>query len=131
VVAVDSDTDLDGGGYEVDVAADDESASQVVLVDSDEAAAVLTEADQEEDAAQGLAGVSRQYDDDDLPVRAVAAPPAPWPGWVVAPLALSLLFAFLGGLMSFESLRGMWGYNKPANALVRGMADTLGMKVTD
>lgn len=132
VVAVD-DTDLEGAGYEVDVAAEDESGSQVMLVDSDEAAAVLDEAEAEEEAGAALAGVSRLADDDDR-VVAVAAPPAPWPGWVVAPLALTLLFAFLGGLMSFESIRGMWGYHqpgKPANALVRGMADTLGMKVSD
>jgi hypothetical protein len=36
--------------------------------------------------------------------------------------------------MSFEVLRGMWGYqqpNKPSDSLVRGMADTFGMKAAE
>jgi hypothetical protein len=46
----------------------------------------------------------------------------------------TFFFLVLGGLMSYEAVRGMWGYHQPsppANGLVRGVADTLGMKVND
>ncbi|QEL14241.1 hypothetical protein [Limnoglobus roseus] len=119
-------------------AADDESASQVVLLDDDsgpEAAAVGAagvaaaagalagagrkkkkvvtedeEATDDDDASSSLAGVRRNTDDDD-DVPTGYAPPAKWPGWVIAPLALTFLFTFLGGVMSYELLRGMWGYH--------------------
>ena len=45
-----------------------------------------------------------------------------------------LVIVLLGGLMSFEVLRGMWGYqptSKPSDALVRGMASTFGMKTAE
>ena len=47
---------------------------------------------------------------------------------------LPLLLVFIGGLMSFELVRGMWGYHqpgKPSSMILRGMADTFGMKVND
>jgi hypothetical protein len=146
VVGIDS--DVDDSGFEVDLnemeAADDTSASEVVVVDDDavlidDEAAILTDEDEalvEVDdergsASRALRGVSRD-DDEVTTVRApVAVPWGPLPAALLLP---ALLFVFLGGLMSYEVLRGMWGYHsptQPANALVRGVADMFGMKVTD
>lgn len=135
VVSVD---ETEASGFEVDVGdapADDESGSQVVLVDED---APLIEDDLEEGASASgaLRGVRRDYDDDVAvgPGAVVVAGPAKWgplPAVVLFPCVAILV---LGGLMSFEAVRGMWGYHQPAkpgSSIVRGMADTFGMKTTD
>lgn len=149
VVAVDNaDTDLEGG-FEVDadqlvVPDDDESASQVVLVDDDEAVVVTDDGDvvgvdeleQGESASGALRGLRAGGEEELAGVRTVEVPAAP-PKWGALPVAVlfpTLLVAFLGMLMSFEILRSMWGYSsgsKPGTPLVRGVADTLGMKVND
>jgi len=131
-------------GFEVDVSdvgAEDESGSQVVLVDED--APVLDDedalagADLEEgaSASSALRGVRRgEYDDAVGPAPVVVAGPAKWgplPAIVLFPTVAVLV---LGGLMSFEAVRGMWGYHQPAKpgaSIVRGMADTFGMKTND
>ena len=132
VVAVETDTDLDGG-FEVADVSSDEAA---VLSSSDEAEAVELEEDAEPSAARALRGVSRDEDDEFAPagVRTVAAAPPAWGALPAAVLLPSMIVLFLGSLMSFEALRGMWGYHqpsKPANALVRGVAETIGGKVAD
>jgi hypothetical protein len=71
---------------------------------------------------------------DDAPVRTVVAKPATWGPLPAIVLLPCLIVVLIGGLMSFEVLRGMWGYqqpNKPSDALVRGVADTFGMKVSE
>ncbi len=119
---------------------EDESASQVVLLDDDSspqepvgrrgaaaagAAAAAAAAgrrkrrdddeveDDDDDASTALAGARRRTDEDDEEEAAPTgyAPPAKWPGWIIAPLALTFLFTFLGGIMSYELLKGMWGYH--------------------
>jgi hypothetical protein len=151
VVAVD---DADTGGFEVDVqdldAPDDDSSSQVVVVDEDEPLIdddrarvrrgvddddAIDEMDLEEggSASKALRGVRRGVDYD-APAQVVVQTPPRWGPLPAIVLAFSVLFLFLGSLMSFEAVRGMWGYHqpsKPANGLVRGVADTLGMKVSD
>ena len=157
VVAVDeANTDLEGGHFEVDATdldapVEDDSASQVVLVDDEDAVVVEDDAVVVEDgadvfggtdlqegasASKALRGVRRgaDEDEDEVPVRTVAAAPPKWGPLPAAVLLPCLLLVFLGGLMSFEALRGMWGYHQPtppSNMLVRGVADMFGMKTTD
>jgi len=141
VVAVD---ETEASGFEVDVEdapADDESGSQVVLVDDDapviEDDDALAGAELEEgaSASKALRGVRRGEEDVVVgPGAVVVAGPAKWgplPAIVLFPCVIILA---LGGLMSFEAVRGMWGYHQPAKpgaSIVRGMADTFGMKTND
>ncbi len=135
-----------------DLPAVDESGSEVVAVegegdsdfevtaDSDEAAVLSDEGEAvefEEDeptAARALRGVSRDEDDELATVRTVAAAPPVWGALPAAVLLPSMIVLFLGTLMSFEAVRGMWGYHqpsKPAGSLVRGVAELVGGKVAD
>lgn len=140
VVSVD---ETEGAGFEVDVSdvgAEDESGSQVVLVDDedapvldDEDALAGAELDEGPSASKALRGVRRGEDEVAVgPV--VVAGPAKWgplPAIVLFPTVAILV---LGGLMSFEAVRSMWGYHQPAKpgaSIVRGMADTFGMKTND
>lgn len=146
VVSVDA-TDADNAGFEVDaedVQVEDDSASQVVLVDDDAEPLVddedgqLLAAYDDDSASAALAGV--RDDDDDYsrggPARVETVVQTP-PKWGMLPALVlfpCLIFAFLGSLMSYEAIRGMWGYHQPAkpgNLIVRGLADTLGMKTND
>ncbi|MGL6076090.1 MAG: hypothetical protein ACRC8S_18180 [Fimbriiglobus sp.] len=141
---------------------DDDSASQVLVVDDD--AEPILEDDEaprskkkprslssaldaigDEDLEEGesasgaLRGVRRGDDDDDdnygsAPVQQVVAAPAKWGALPGIVLLLTLPLMFLGALMSYESVRGMWGYHQPtqpSNSLVRGMADLVGLKTGD
>ncbi len=84
-------------------------------------------------ASKALRGVSRGTDDDDTPIRAAAAP-AKWGPLPALFLLPCLVVVVLGGLMTFEMLRGQWGYtqpSKPSDALVRGVAGAFGMKTSD
>lgn len=142
VVAVDSDTDLESGGFEVEVgdAGDDESASQVVLIDEDDAGVLVSDdedalggvsLDDGSSASKALRGVR---DDDDGSVRTVIAGPAKWGPVPVIPLMLTLPIAFIGLLMAFELLQTSKGFSsgtKPAGTITRGIADMLGMKIND
>ncbi len=145
-----SDTDLESSDFdlaldEADAAADDESASEVVALDEDEVASVKSKkrkkrlaADEDDDddidASDALAGVddyevSEAADDDERQV--VVATPAKW-----GPLPAILMFPtvvlmFLGGLMAFETLHNVWGYQqttKPTTPLISWFADTFNMK---
>ena len=132
VVAVEADTDLDSG-FEVDVADD---GSDVVAMD-DDAAVLVDEDDDGPAAARALRGVSRDDDDEDFrgaATRTVVAAPPSWGPLPAAVLLPSLVFLFLGSIMSYEALRGMWGYHQPsqpANGLIRGVAETVAGKVAD
>jgi hypothetical protein len=145
VVPVESaDTDLDSTGFEVDsaddVPVDDESASEVVMVDEDapliEDDAVALDDDvlveESTSASRALRGV--RADAEAGEVRTVIATPPKWGPIPAIGLALTFIPAFLGVLMTFEILRGMWGYSPGGGAgglIVRGVADTFGMKVND
>ena len=151
VIALDSDTDLEDSDFEVaidegDAPLEDESASQVMLVDDEEGVEVdgdegllVDEGDfglvdeDDESIAGALKGVHRRGDGE-VEIRTVAAPPARWGVLPVLFLFPCLVAVLLGGLMTFEMVRGMWGYQQPvktSDSLVRGMADTFGMKASD
>jgi len=149
VVPVESaDTDLDSTGFDVDAAddvpMDDESASEVVMVDEDapliedepevdlgDDALDAVSLDESASASRALRGVQAGEAGE---VRTVVATPPKWGPIPAIGLALTLIPAFLGMLMTFEILRGMWGYSPGGGAgglIVRGVADTFGMKVND
>jgi len=91
------------------------------------------ETDDGASASKALRGVRKGQTDDDTPIRS-AAPPAKWGVLPALFLLPCLVVVVLGGLMTFEMLRGQWGYNqpsKPSDALVRSVAKTLDMKVSD
>ncbi|MGL4420715.1 MAG: hypothetical protein ACRCZF_08640, partial [Gemmataceae bacterium] len=150
VVALDSaDTDLENSDFdlaldEADMPEDDDSASQVVMVDDDEpatepvrgrglaaagaaAAAVGGMAasrgrkaasvvdDDEDDAASALSGVRDDDDEDDVVPAGAPVAPAKWGALPAAVLIPTLLLTFLGSIMSMEMLRGMWGYSQGAS----------------
>ncbi len=162
VVAIDAaDTDLENSDFDIamgddDMPADDDSASQVLLVDDepieieDDAPVarkgksggrraatddvMLDDIETDEGASASAAMRRTRRDEDDAPVRTVVAKPATWGPLPALLLLPCLIIVVLGGLMSFEVLRGMWGYqqtSKPSDSLVRGMAGTLGMKVPE
>ena len=160
VVAIDAaDTDLENSDFDIaisddDAPVDDESASQVMLVDdemldSEDAPVVrsggrrsalggddvlLDDIETDGGSSASSAMRRRSRDDDDAPVRTVVAKPATWGPLPALLLLPCLVVVLLGGLMSFEVLRGMWGYqqpSKPSDALVRGMASTFGMKTAE
>jgi len=148
VVSVDAaETDLESTGFEVDLndmdaPAEDDSASQVILVDSDSEPIIedddaMTGADLEEGASASgaLRGVRREYRDDDSgPARTIIATPPKWGPLPAIVLFFTLVPVFIGMMMTFEILSSMKGYNqgtKPAGLFSRGLADTFGMKITD
>ena len=172
VVAVEnSDTDLENSDFDLaldesDIQAEDESASQVVLLDdpgSDEKPAKgksgklglagggrksrpADEDDaidlEDDDASSALRDVPKkrrgddEEDQEDLdPSRAAAAyKPKPWGILPAAVLLPAFILTFLGGLMSYELLRGMWSYNngtKPTGTLVRTVAGWFDMDPKD
>lgn len=157
VVAVEnSDTDLENSDFDLaldesDIQADDESASQVVLLDDEPApkakarklAGGRKPADdddaidiEDDDASAALRDVPkrrRDYDDEE-DVAPAAAKPKPWGALPAVVLLPCFILTFLGGLMSYELLKGMWSYNsgqKPTGSLVRGVAETFDMKPND
>ena len=143
-------SDFDLAISEDDAITDEESASQVVLVDDDEpmvaeddsvdvgAALSEVETDDSPSASAAMRGVRGardvDEDEDDYTGRPMPAAPTKWGALPAMVLLPSLLLTFLGGLMSFELLRGMWGYHQPSppqNMLVRGVAGALDMKISD
>jgi len=154
-------SDFDLALDEADVSADDESASEVVAIedrdvskakskrrrkaaDDDDAAVDLGD-DLEEgpSASKALRGVRRGEDDDDYEVsesvedeegRPVAvAAPAKWGPLPAVLMFPTVLILFIGGLMAYELLHSVWGYQqaaKPTTPLVSWIAETTGMKTT-
>jgi hypothetical protein len=152
-------SDFDLALDEADAPAADESESQVVLLDDEHpggvspsgrrlgAAAVgaaagaaaasrtrrLAGRDEEDEgepsASSALRGVPRG-DEDEVVVTRGVAPPAKWGSLPAIVLIPCFLLTFLGGIMSYELLKGMWGYNqgtKPGGTIVRGFASMLDM----
>jgi hypothetical protein len=156
VVAIDSDTDLeDKSDVEIaleegDVPADDTASQVVLLEDEGEAPARrssnrssgdvdLADVELEEEDSSVSAAMRKVKpldDDEEEEVTTVAgvAAPTPWgpvPALILIPAFILVIF---GGLMSFELLHTMMGYQqprKPAAPLVRGVAKALDMDLKD
>jgi hypothetical protein len=147
-VALDPDTDMERSDSDVvemsdsDVASDDASASEVVLVDEEDEGpkakrrttsrkAAETEGDvdladvdlaDDEDgsASKALKGAKgRRSDEDDdeeelaVPAGAGVYRPVPWGVLPTLFLLPTLLVTVIGGLLAFELLQTMWGYSQP------------------
>jgi hypothetical protein len=91
-------------------------------------------------ASAALRGVRHRRDDEDedeeetVPSERAAAAPAPWGPLPAIILFPALLIMTLGGLMGYELLHTMMGYQqpqKPAAPLVRGVAKSLDMELRD
>ncbi len=75
-----------------------------------------------DDEGEGVVGVA---------AAPVAAPWGPLPALMLLPCVFIL---FVGGIMGFELLQGMWGYhqpNKPASLVVDAVSDAMGIKPKD
>ena len=61
------------------------------------------------------------------------AAPARWHPITAIGMFLTVLIMFLGGLMAYELLHSVWGYQqsaRPTTPLVSWFAETTGMKTT-
>lgn len=131
VALEDSDTDLESSDFDLaidegDAAAEEESGSQVVALEEDEGAPRGgRRGDEDLDEVE-------EFDEADGPVVARATAPAAKAEWGVLPalvLIPCVLIMGLVGLMSWELVRGMWGYQQPGRAngpIVRFFAETFG-----
>jgi hypothetical protein len=105
---------------------DDVDLADVDLADEDE-----------ESAAGALKGVKKDTEDEDeelVPAGAAAYRPVPWGPLPAIFLFPALALTLVGGLVSFELLQTMWGYQqprKPAAPLVRAIATNLDMEIKD
>jgi hypothetical protein len=148
VMSVDSsDTDLENSDFDLAIsdadapAGDDDSASQVVLVDDE--AVEIDEAMEVEDEPKPKSRTNRLKGGtdegfaalvDDEPVRTVASAPPKWGLLPVLTLVPTFFLALLGAIMAFELVRGMAGYQQPSAGsapLVRGIAKALDFKTGD
>lgn len=122
-----SDTDLESSDFDLalgeeDMAVEEESGSQVVALDDEEEvddnAATVARAGRRRGSAaveEEEAVVEEELEEEPVPSRraaAVAAAPANWGVFAPVVLLLSFFVLFLVGLMSFELLRGMYGYHQ-------------------
>ena len=151
-VAIESDTDLeDGSNVEIaledaDAPVDEESGSQVVLLaddalsargrkhDVDLADVELDDEDSSISAAMRKVKPRDEDDDEAVTTPAGVAAPSPWgpvPALILFP---SFILVILGGLMGYELIHTMTGYQqprKPSAPLVRGIAKALDMELRD
>ena len=144
-VALESDTDLEKSDFDVaiddsDVISEDVSGSEVVLledeapaakakgrkksVDEVDLAAVDAE-DEEVSASRALKGVKgRRTDEEEEEEAAMAVPagayrPVPWGPVPGIFLALAFPFMLIGGIMGYQLIETMWGYQQPRNPPLR------------
>jgi len=144
----DSDFDLDVGEMEA-TEESDASGSQVLLVEDEDAEPILDDEDDrpkkrprnlrdafgDEDLEEGasasgaLRGLRRGEDGyETSPSQVVVATPAKWGALPTVVLGLTLPLMLMGTLMSYENLRGMWGYHqtaKPGSLLARPLAEAI------
>jgi len=148
-----SDTDLESSDFDLaldegDAVADDESASEVVALDDEAAPRKKRKKKDDDDEDEGevdlsdeeLVGVYHDedseaavaYDDEEAAEGPVAvAVPAKWGPLPALLMFPTVLLMFVGGLMAYEMLHTVWGYQqttKPTTPLISWFADTLGMK---
>jgi len=150
-----ADTDLEGSS---DLALDDdgepldESASEVVVVDEEIANASKSkrrrriddddddidydDLDSSDSASKALAGVKHEEGDDedeDEPVAGVYRP-AKYGIFTITMLAITTPVIFLTGLMGYELLHSMWGYqtgNRPSAMVIKLVAGTFDLAPKD
>ena len=146
------DTDLESSDFDLalgeeDVAAEDESGSQVVALDDEEdvdegAATVARPAslvsklgkgkktiDTSESEDEGELVAAQEAEEEEVAaaprtVAAAAAAPADWGTLTPIVLLLSVVVFLVVGMMSFELVRGMWGYRQmtsPGNLVIRSI----------
>ena len=151
-VAIESDTDLEGSSEvelaldDSDVSADDESGSQVVLLEDEGATAdVSLESDdvdladvEEEDGSVASAVRSklkkRSAEDEDEALVVVGVAPTKWGPLPAIVLAFAFIPLFFGTLMAYELLHTMWGYQqprKPAAPVIKWAATQFEMDLKD
>jgi len=163
-VALESDTDLEKSDFDVaigdsDVVSDETSGSEVVLLedeaeaptakkgkkkaaeeDADVDLADVETDDEDASASKALKGVKgRRRDEEDEEEEAVAAPagayrPVPWGPVPAIFLALAFPFMLIGGLMAYQLVETMWGYQqprKPTAPLVQELAKAFDMELRD
>jgi len=162
-VALESDTDLERSDPDLAVDTEDEvaeegSGSEVVLLEEDEAPAPksrkmtkkpvedegdvdladVEDDDEEGSAAAALKGVKKrprdEEDEEEAAVPAGVYRPVPWGVVPALFLAPALLFALVGGLLGYELLQTMLGYQqpqKPGAPIVRSLAKQLDMPLND
>jgi len=134
VALEESDTDLESSDFDLaiddgDAASEEESGSQVVALEEDEAAPRRRRAADDEDLDELEAADDVEEEEDVRPVRAAAGEPAEWgvlPALVLIP---SVLVMAVVGLMSWELVHSMWGYQQPGKAagpIVRFFAESFG-----
>lgn len=149
VLQVDSaDTDLENSDFDLaidptDAPADDESASQVVLMDDEEPLAVEDEEpvaleeedplvvdDEDESVGAALGRRDRGPVRTEVVEKVVAPPPPKWGIVPILALAPTFLLVVLGGLMAYEVISTMNGSAQKA-PISRGIAGMFGMKTGD
>jgi hypothetical protein len=156
-----SDTDLEKSDFDValdDSGEAPESGSEVVLLEDEEEAAPkakkgkgkkvavedegdvdLAEVDEEEDessVSKALKGAKARRADEEEEEEATATPagvyrPVPWGPWPTIFLLPAFILMLMGGIMGYELLQTMWGYQqprKPAAPLVQAIAGALDME---
>lgn len=153
-------SDFDVAIGDSDVISDDTSGSEVVLLEdeaeapaarpkgrnktaAEEADVDLADVetdDEDASASKALKGVKgRRRDEEDEDEEAVAAPagayrPIPWGPVPAIFLALSFPFMLIGGLMAYQLVETMWGYQqprKPTAPLVQELAKAFDMELRD
>ena len=161
-VALESDTDLEKSDFDIAIGdsedvSEETSGSEVVLLEDETEAPVAkkgrkkaaeeasdvdladVETDEEEaSASKALKGVKGRGRDEEEE-EAVATPagayrPVPWGPVPAIFLALSFPFMLIGGLMGFQLVETMWGYQQPRQPtapLVQGLAKSLDMELRD
>ncbi|VTS01088.1 hypothetical protein [Tuwongella immobilis] len=145
-----ADTDLEGSSdlaLDDDEAPLDESASEVVVVDEDLQAGRSSrrrraaddddeldydDLDTSDSASKALAGARKNDDDEDEDEVAPAGVyrPTPWGPFTIAMLFFTVPVIFLCGLMSYELLHSMWGYQagtRPSAMVIKALAGMVDM----
>jgi hypothetical protein len=160
-VALESDTDLEKSDFDVaigdsDVVSEDVSGSEVVLLedeapttkakgrrkvadDADVDLAAVDAEDEEVSASKALKGVKGRRTDEEEEEAALAVPagayrPTPWGPVPGIFLALAFPFMLIGGMMGYQLIETMWGYqqpHKPTAPLVQELAKTFDMELRD
>jgi hypothetical protein len=146
-VALESDTDLESSDEmalnDSDMVSDDDTGSQVVMLEDEAAVSVddsvdLVDVEDEEAgigaALKGVKGRRRHDEEEEEPVTVGPSKAVPWGVWPSVFLFPAFVLVIIGGLIGFELLHTMWGYQqpkKPSTPIVRGIAKTLDMEVKD